>query len=487
MKKVFSILLALVMTMSLCATSFAADSTTYSITIKNDVEGHTYEAYQIMTGDLATKDGNEVLSNVQWGSNAKQTGAVSDAILKNMTVEEAASYVDFTTNPVATSTYADGKYTISGLAAGYYLVKDKDNSISGDDTYTSYIIQVLGTTEIAPKGDKPSVEKKVKDTNDSTGATTDWQDSADYDIGDTIPYQLTGTLPTNYAEYKQYYYKFTDTMSAGLTYKNDAKVYVVKGESKIDITEKCSIVSNKNAANETVLTVSIDDLKVLGVSIDKDSKIVVEYSAILNDQAKIGADGNPNVVDLTYSNNPNQQSGGTPDTGKTLEDKVIVFTYELDANKYANEVKAGNELPGAGFTLYKKDAATNEYKAVGEEVTGEGMTKFIWTGLDDGEYKLVETTTPAGYNTMKPVEFTISAEHDSENVDPKLSALSCTLENFEATLNTGVIEGNIINQSGATLPETGGIGTYIFYAVGGLLLVGAAVMLVAKKRMEGQN
>ena len=236
-KKIASLLLAVVMVFALATTAFA-EETTYSITINNSTEGHTYEAYQIFTGDLATNEaGAKVLSNIVWGSGVSEAGqtALGDAAAKAETLKTEADAKAFakevapylTTAAGSANTVTDGKYVISGLAAGYYLVKDQDGSLTGDnDSYTEYIVKVVSNTTATPKSDVPTVEKKVKDTNDSTGETSGWQDSADYDIDDSVPFQLKATLADNVSAYTTYKVVFHDTLSKGLTYNNDAKVYI---------------------------------------------------------------------------------------------------------------------------------------------------------------------------------------------------------------------------------------------------------------------
>ena len=166
--------------------------------------------------------------------------------------------------------------------------------------------------------------------------------------------------------------------------------------------------------------------------------------------------------------NPNYDA--SKDTGKTGTDS--------DGNKEFIPLK------GAGFTLYKKNAS-DAYKAVGSELKGEDMTTFTWSGLDDGDYKLVETTTPSGYNTIPDIEFTITATHDVTSDNPTLISLSGG-DKFTGVISTGVVSANIENQAGAQLPSTGGIGTTLFYVVGGGLMVAAIVLLVTKKRMENK-
>jgi len=495
MRKIATLLLALALILSLAAPVFAAEDT-YTITIKNDVDGHIYEAYQIFVGDLAKEAENDevdsteaVLSNIRWGANANQEGEVEQKILDELSIEKAISYVNFDTDPVATSTDEGDTYVIEGLAPGYYLIKDQDGSVTGNDAYTAYIIEVVEDSTVAPKSDVPEVQKKVKDTNDTDGTTTDWQDSADYDIGDAVPFQLKATLANNVSAYKTYKIVFHDTLSAGLTFKAVTKVTV----DGVEITEGYEVNTVVNEDGTTTLTITFDNVKAQDAT--DSSVVIVEYTAELNEDAVIGAAGNPNVVYLEFSNNPNwvpdenPDTPDEPDTGKTPEDKVIVFTYQAIVNKVDEKNEA---LKGAGFTLYKE--VDGEWVQISEELVGGDLTKFTWTGLDDGNYKLAETTTPAGYNTVDDIYFTIEATHDVESADPKLTELVVKdvegnvisegeTASFTATAVAGTVETTVVNQSGATLPETGGIGTTIFYAVGAIMVLGAVVLLVTKKRM----
>ena len=512
-KKLASLLLALVMVFALTTTVFA-EETTYSITINNSTEGHTYEAYQIFTGDLFIKEnGDKVLSNIVWGSGVSEAGktALGDAAAKAETLKIEADAVAFakavapylTTAAGSTSTVTDGKYVISGLAAGYYLVKDKDGSLTGNaDAYTEYIIKVVSNTTATPKSSVPTVEKKVKDTNDSTGVTSGWQDSADYDIGDTVPFQLKATLANNVSSYTTYKVVFHDTLSKGLTYNGDAKVCIGATE-----TNDFTVTSTVNADGTTTLTVSCDDVKALGAG--NSSAITVEYTAKLNENAVLGSAGNPNEVYLEYSNNPNKSETGNNETGNTPEDTVIVFTYKTIINKVDSENKP---LTGAAFNLEKLIKGVNGAEdawVLVKEFTVDAddpASSFEFTGLDDGTYKLTETVTPAGYNTIDPIYFVIEATHDETADAPNLKTLNAYLtdangkkqtemkdgESVNIDLGTvdltaGSITTTVENNSGAQLPETGGIGTTIFYVLGSVLLVGAAVLLITKKRMSAQK
>ena len=503
-KKLASLLLVLVMVFALATTAFA-EETTYSITINNSAKDHTYEAYQIFTGDLS----GTTLSNIVWGSGVSEAGqtALGDAAAKAETLKTEADAKAFakavapylTTAAGSANTVTDGKYVISGLAAGYYLVKDQDGSLTGDnDSYTEYIIQVVGNVTATPKSDVPEVQKKVKDINDSTDTTkTDWQDSADYDIGDSIPFQLKATLADNVSSYTTYKVVFHDTLSKGLTYNNDAKVYIDGTE-----TNGFTVTATVNADGTTTLTVSCDDVKALGAG--NSSVITVEYTAKLNENAVLGSAGNPNEVYLEYSNNPNKSENGNNETGETPKDVVIVFTYKTIINKVDSENKP---LTGAAFKLEKlikgKDGAAGTWTTVKEFTVDETTTSFTFSGLDDGQYKLTETKTPAGYNTIDPIYFVIEATHDETADAPTLKTLNAYLTDANGNkqtemkdgesvnidlgtvdLTAGSITTTVVNKSGSELPSTGGIGTTIFYVLGGVLVLAAVVLLVTKKRMS---
>lgn len=486
MKKVISLILSMAMVLSLTVLSFADEAetpTTYSITINNSATGHTYEAYQIFTGDLS----GSTLSNIVWGSGVSSTGqtALGDAANKAESLKTVADAEAFakavapylTETKVSSTPGENGGYVISGLAAGYYLIKDADGS--EPDAYTSYILKVVKDTTATPKGNVPTVVKKVKDTNDSTGETTGWQDSADYDIGDSVPFQLKATLADNVKDYTTYKVVFHDTLSKGLTYNNDAKVY-------IDGVEKSGFTVTPTVNNDgtTTLTVSCDDVKALGAG--NSSKITVEYTATLNENAVLGSAGNPNKVYLTYSNNPNKSESGNNETKDTPEDTVIVFTYKTVINKVDSDKQP---LTGAEFTLEKYNKKTDKWEAV-TVVQNEAGTSFTFKGLDDGNYRLTETKTPNGYNTIDPIEFTVTAEHDTLSDNPTLTSLSGNATTGEITFTSSTTEGSlsadVVNNSGTTLPETGGIGTTIFYVVGAVLVIGAGVLFVTKRRMSAR-
>lgn len=488
-KKAMSVLVSLLMIFTFALPAFADSSaTTYTITAP--ATEHQYEIYQIFTGDLS----EGILSNVKWGVNGTGTvgQAVDSTIITELTAVNSKSdreklkvveqYAKLDSTPVAT--ISNG--AAYSAAAGYYLIKDKDGSVTGADTYTTYIVQVVGNVTITPKGNVPSFVKKVKDTNDTTGATSDWQDSADYDIGDVVPFKLEGTVSSKYADYKTYYFAFHDQAEAGLTFNKDSvKVYVDGNE----ITSGYSVESSP--ADGDTFDVVFANLKTIA-DVQAGSKITVEYTATLNDKAALGSQGNVNKAKLEFSNNPNEEQDGSkkPETGETPWDNVIVFTYQVVVNK----VKAnGDALSGAEFTL-EKVLNDNSKKTVAVVKNTEGTT-FTFKGLDDGKYILTETKTPATYNTIEPIEFTVTAEHtviwNGEARTDILTGLTGSTADgkvtFTANANKSELTTNVVNQSGATLPGTGGIGTTIFYVIGGLLMAAAAVLLITKKRMNSDK
>lgn len=490
MRKLLAVMLTLIMAMVMMVPAMAAEEKTYTITAPDN--GHTYEVYQVFTGDYY----NGVLSNIKWGQNGTGTAgeAVSSEIITELTgatgsdTEKLAvieKYVNLESEEFGTVSNGN-PLTVPG---GYYLIKDVDGSQAGeDDAYTLYIVQVVNDVTISPKADVPEFEKKVQDADDTAGTTTEWQDSADHDIGDTINFQLSGTVADNYDAYKVYKFVFHDNESAGLTFQ---KVTAVKVDG-VEIETGYEVV--QSPSDECTFEVVFENLKNIE-SVHAGSVITVEYTSVLNESAVIGSAGNPNTANLEFSNNPNDEQGGETGETETPDDTVIVFTYKTVIDKVDGEQ---NPLEGAEFTLEKfvaDEEGTETYNEVkgnwtsvgAAEVTEEG-TKFTFKGLDDGAYRLTETKTPDGYNTIEPIIFTVTAEHEIESDNPALTSLNGNKVSGEITFTPNQGEGSltatVVNQSGLELPETGGMGTKIFYLAGGILALGAGLLLVTRKRME---
>lgn len=542
-KKIASFLLALVMVFSVATTVLAANENPHTITIANSTSGYEYEAYQIFKGDLA----DNVLANVEWGKNidiSKLADAFKDTTFDGMTdaadvvakldgagdespvaKEFAAVIAKCLTGDPSVSTYKDGKYTIDVVGDGYYLVKNTKvpevTEQTPEGSYTRYILKVVGDVTVQHKGDVPSVDKDILDPDEV--------DVNEASIGDTVKYQFTGTLPSNIEDYEAYYYTFTDTLSKGLTYTDGSVKVTIEG---VDVTEHFEVSDSEDSETTgTTIKVGIANLLALENLVDENgdqliniaasTEVIVTYEAVLNENAVINGDGNPNDVKLEYSNDPNDSSVH----GETPKSVVITYVTELTIEKVDG---AGKILTGAAFriegdgvnivittgevyivdnengTYWKlkdgtytttdpagEDIDTSVYEDINtkyskatkttidtssEGVNAEGFVdengKLTFTGLGAGEYTITEIVTPAGYNTIAP--FTIKIEFDVETG-------TFTFTRGEAEASDTI---QVVNEAGAQLPETGGMGTTIFYIVGGLLVVAAVVLLVTKKRMN---
>lgn len=497
------------------STAMAAETTSsgYTITIKNTETGHTYEAYQVFTGRLD----ETTLSDIEWGagvdgealSAAKYEGKSAKEIAKSLNAtnaetfandvaggNNAKSYLKTATGSVEGETGQSKE--ITNLSAGYYLLKDTINSTTAAKpaAYTKFILKVVGNVEVTPKTDTPSVEKKVKEN--STKYSSDggygigYNDVADYNIGDAVPFKLIGTVP-NMNRYDTYKYTFNDTASNGLTLpsKDGVKVYVANdkaGTGEVEITSFATITVEGQK-----LTVAFNDLKkVEGVAANK--YIIVEYSATLNSNAVIGLNGNENAVKLTFSNNPNQSGqGGSNPQGETPEDKVIVFTYQLNGTK-VDATDANKKLKDAEFKLQRlsdsKWAKIDESGKVAawvgsvdeaSAVKSDDNGNFSVAGLDDGTYNVRETKAPAGYDLpANPFVVTLKAQTKNDqgwdgNPATALTKIDVTVDGTAGTgdVQTGTAAINIVNTKGSSLPSTGGMGTTVLYAAG------AAIVLVA--------
>lgn len=558
-KKIMAFLLAMVMVMGMSVTVLADENTDYTITIEDQVAGYTYEAYQVFKGDL--HDGK--LSNITWGdgvdkdallndlndeviggntpfagrTTAAQVAEVLGAVGNNTTDSEVAkAFADVVSrhleNVAGTSAYENNEYTIGVRGDGYYFVKNTTIPNEGG-TYTRYLLEVVDNVEIKHKGTVPEVEKEI------SGATSDKDDVA---IGDTVNFVITGTVTDDIENYIEYYYVFTDTMSAGLTLINDQEHPITVTVDGTDVTKYFYINSSVNAG-VTTLKVGIQDLLALenvqdlGLTINENTEIVVSYSAVVNENAVVNGGGNSNTVSLEYSNNPNDSDGGTSDTpptnpenppssskptGETPEQIVTVYTTELTIYK----TNGAGALPGAAFRLegtttnivkttgerfvedaggtyykltsgyYTETPPTNETKDLYVGTYPASYTKYrketmelittnpgvvyaeafvdastgmlTFTGLPAGTYTITEIVTPSGYNSIDPLNVTITFNNDgSFGIDPS---------------DAGVI--TVVNSAGSTLPSTGGMGTTIFYVVGGVLVLVAVVLLVTRKRMK---
>lgn len=530
MNKVLKGLVAVAATAAMAVAGFAGASTamaaegTHTVTITPAKSDHTYEAYQIFTGNLGA-DGS--LGNVVWGTGVDQSkltvestdtlikgkdaAAVSqDLAAKSSNSTEAKAYATAFSGVLST-THTDssdfvstgaGSYTISGLSDGYYLIQDKAGTLNGkNDAYTSFILQIIGKdVTVAPKSTQPTVDKKIQDEPDDAeaDATNGWGNTADHDINESFQFKLDATIPAeaNLADYKTYKVKFNDTMSKGVTFESIASVKVNgndgTGAKTWTLADTDYAATTPTAAEDGMQSwsLTIDDViaKCEGIKIAQGFTVEVIYNAHLNEKATInnasGTTDNKNSVNLEYSNNPNADG-----TGKTKDETVYAFTFGI-TNKKVIDSMDGNALAGAGFKLYTDEGCTQEYKLVKDATLGayrpakadetavemKSATDgtFPIKGLDAGTYYLKETTTPKGYTTAAVKTIKIDATHSiNESGNPQVTLSS------DSTL-----DNKIVDKKGSTLPSTGGMGTVLLYVAGiaVFVLAGATLVMALRRR-----
>ena len=493
MKKLVSLVLAILM---LCA-CVAANAAT--ITIQNGNENSQYNIYKLL--DVTVSEDGKNYSyklNETYADVLKAVlGDEPIAILQGLVSESEELYdkgqqiyTKIKEAGIPADATVTGNDVSEDVGQGYVLVVE---TALGDleDTYSLHMLDTAQGENITvtTKEAVPTLEKKLKETNDTTGEVSDWQDGADYDVTDEIPFKLTGTLSSKYDHYKTYYYEFEDTMDDGLTFiPGSVKVYVDNGDGAEPVDVTASFVTT-NTDDQNFTVVCEDLKKIENADIDFESKIVVEYSAKLNSDCVLAPEGNENKAMLKYNNNPyydgTGEDGSDENTSETPWDQVVVFTYKLDVTKVDSEM---NELTGASFALYKKvkiDGAVQEVQIA--EIDGTDTSKFVFERLDAGDYIIKETATPDGYNPIADIAFTITADYDTEANTPAFGTLTVTPDSFSVNEETKIISTSIVNQSGQELPTTGGIGTTIFYVVGGVLVLLAVVLLVTKRRVGEEN
>lgn len=404
--------------------------------------------------------------------------------------------------------------TLSG-PQGYYLIVQTTAANDAGKTMSAVIVNTAGQAgvTVSPKKDTVTVSKKVQENMDGVNnpaSEDNWGTAADYNIGDYVKFQLTGSLPTDYADYTSYEYTFHDTADQGLTFVNDTthpvKVYAVNDNNKVELKQDTLTgyqVLTSDINGET-FNVKFADLKKAQaektgdtVNITSSTQIVVEYYAQLNENAVLGSNGNQNKVYLQFSNNKYGEG-----TGKTEEHKVTVFTFKLEVTKYGKTDSDKEALNGAGFTLYKAtkvNPADSDYAKVGDEVQHTNGNVFDFTGLDSGYYKIVETTTPKGYNTIDPITFTVTATYnfadepgtltDLTVTDVKVGGVASAEQTFTVNRGTGEagtaqIKTDVVDIPGSKLPSTGGMGTVMLYVAGiaVFVLAGATLVMALRRR-----
>lgn len=466
MRKLFTVLLALAMTLALAVPAFAAD-TTGSITITNPQGDRTYTAYKIFDVTYSGKNYsytisgtdaafNTVKAYADEAANGLKLTAVANTNKYNVSIDAAAfsaasfaQYLKTNVGSLGTGTAftKDGDtMKASGLTPGYYFVSGTSGTVCE--------LATAKDIEIRDKNEALQIEKSVDDADRTV------------EIGQKLTYTITGKVPSTKG-YTKFTYQVTDTMSEGLTFNKDVKV-TIGGTAVTD----AAITYNDNGF--------VASINMMNYQKQIDAPVVITYTATVNENA-IQRDKETNTATLKYSNDPADKN-----SFKESSVEVNVFSFNIVINKYA----AGNEntkLAGAKFVLknnegkyYKYDAAKVTWvdaKADATEViTGaDGAARF--DGLQAGTYYLEETAAPAGYNQLTK-DITIVLNKDG----------SATIDSASSTLGADhSMTAGVANSTGTMLPETGGIGTVIFVALGALAVICAGVFLVTNKRMSKES
>lgn len=500
------------------------------ITITAQEGDHTYGAYQLFDGNVS----GGKLTDIKWGTGIDSAALLAE--LKTSTIDElkavttapqlaeklskleSSKVIAFSKIATKHVTGTAKTFTKSGEAApfsykatlgeadhGYYLVKDTDK---GAAALTSPILKVAGcTVTVEAKGSVPTSTKKIKEDS-----TDQWGDTADLDVGQEAPFKLTGTMPSNIADFTTYKYGFKDFISKGFTLPEgfSAKDLTVKIGDKVvtpDTVNVTDITDDTHGAEYNggkQIEIMFTDLKATAaadpnpVTLDENTTVTVEYKATVNEQAVIGGKGNPNKSLVVYQKDVTDGDG----LGETPEDEVWAFTYQLDTTK-VDSANPETKLKDAQFRLYNSDktksAEIKDNKIVkwvdgdaGTVITTPEGGVFNIKGLDADTYYLKEIKAPAGYNLPTGddayFKFVIAANLTvGDDGKGKIESLTITPGKGQAAdgdIPTGKVEMNITNTSGSTLPETGGIGTAIFTVVGLLVMAGAAGAFVWRRKQN---
>lgn len=494
MKKMMALALAMVMMLAMGTAVFAAAPTSGSVTVNPNFKDQTYTLYKLFDAKMTYNDAGElqavtyqlpsgktaadlVYTDAEGGThqwfklNDNNNVVVYDDTVTTDWAKDAnaiawaKSFGSTVGSPIDATSNNDANVKWDNLAWGYYFVSTSMGSFIGVDTDNPDVT-------IQDKNSPTTIDKEITGVKDSTGATsgsvfdatvteekTDpgegTNEQAIAQIGDTVSYKLTVKIKPGAQNYV-----ITDTLTNLKIVASSFKVGgdVIADNTKVDTTG--TTITDKASTFTIKLAQSYLD------TITEDTDLVITYDAKLDASAAVADEANPNTVKLTYGSKPDKNFS---------EDEAKVWTAKVDVNKRIAS-SAGQPLAGAGFKLkrnsdnlyYKLDngVVTWVAKASADEflTNANGALTTAFTGLANGAYTLEETTIPEGYNKMDDTAVTIA-------------------DNDASTANLSQTK-TVINNAGSVLPSTGGIGTTIFYIVGAILVVGAGILLVTRRRMS---
>lgn len=449
--------------------------------------------YKLTEGGSIKKGTTEITSN---SADAKEFAQAVEKVVK----EQGVAGTVFNVNTAQT------------LAPGYYVIV-QTGSDSADAWVPSLPILVdlpqksgagyAYSTVVDPKGGYPDVTKKIIENNNPF-------DQNDVSINEHVKYQVTSDVTKYSTNATGITYKIVDTLSKGLTY--DKNVVIKAGEKEL-VQDTDYTVDAKTDADTGVTTITFNFVY---NNIKAADQVVLEYSATLNENAVIGEGGNPNDINLVYTNNSNTISTSTT-TAETDSPQVRTYTYGIAVKKVDQNDKTA--LAGAQFGIYKDSTCTKAYTSGKlETVTASnGYQQFI--GLDAGTYYIQEIAAPSGYvKSDKVLEVKIEGLDKDGNVtteNNKLtgqakytikvvgetgSEISFIVKNDAAGNGTvTAVNGTSLtgeynldklglavvgNVKGVELPRTGGAGTWMFTIGGIVLMAGAATVFAVSKKKE---
>jgi fimbrial isopeptide formation D2 family protein/LPXTG-motif cell wall-anchored protein len=523
MKRLGAVVMTIAMILSFSSIPAFADTATATATVPTgsltiqDTTGaqkttSDYSAYQIVTFDVSKLNGNTVYTNMKLNSIYKTAiiGAISGltASSSDYDILTAVSKLDatqmaslaITLKGIATSTtatYTTGNGKIAGMTYGYYLVIETANRANDGTVLSKPILVSIPSTDTTPcapnvfitvKTSKAGIEKKIVETDSSNNKIL--VDSSTAAVGDRVDYQSLSSIPTYSADSTNLTYFVTDTMSAGLTFGAIDAVKIVNAsgttQATLGSTDYKMETSGINGATFRITLNNSNNIKAWG---NATYSVLVTYHATVNSGATYGNIGNPNSINLTYSN--------SPDNYTTPNDTVITYTNKLIITKKDSK-DSGVKLGGAIFDLYRDNTKIDEVTTLDDGTASFGK-------MEQGSYKLVETKAPDGYSLLtNPIEFTVGANNGSYAIPDKrinvaqignIEALKFTATWLSSNANVvvgtdGTMSLDVSDDKGFTLPGTGGIGTTIFTAAGILIILLGGFMLLMytkKKKHSAQH